>query len=361
MLSNSKPTHAVLQFVTTLTYGDAVSDEAVVIQNALREWGYDTTLYTQYIAPRMRDKAMLYYHFKPPRRPWVVIYHHSIASEVCSFVSRLDRPKLMIYHNVTPPQYFYGTNYFMGELARKGRADLTSLAPQFALGLGDSDFNRLDLEAAGFQRTGVLPLIVDFEKYRARPNSTVIRRFGDDRTNVLFVGRVAPSKRQEDVLKVFYFYKQLDPSARLIFVGSDETTEAYRRWLDNLAATLGLVPDVVFTGRVELRDLIAYYQTASVFISMSEHEGFGVPLVECMHFGVPIVAFASTAVPETLADSGILVKRKDYTTIAAALHQVVCDEQLRRQLIERGRQRLNDFEPARLLDQLRSHLDELAT
>jgi len=356
MSSNSKPIRAILQFITALNYGDAVSDEAVAIGRALRQWGYETTIYAQYIAPRMRGRAGLFYNFRPPHQRWLAIYHHSIASGLCSFVSGLDCPKIMIYHNVTPPEYFYGTNYFMGELARKGRADLASLAPHYVLGLGDSDFNRLDLEAAGFGRTGVLPLIIDFEKYRAAPNPALMRRFSDGKTNLLFVGRVAPNKRQEDVIKTFYYYKQLDPLARLILAGSDETTESYRRWLDELVVTLGL-SDVLFTGRIDLRDLVAYYQTASVFVSMSEHEGFGVPLIESMYFNVPIVAFASTAVPETLAGSGVLAKRKEYPTIASAVYQVVHDSHLRQRLIARGQQRLIDFEPAQLLDQLKANLD----
>ena len=207
-------------------------------------------------------------------------------------------------------------------------------------------------------RTGVLPLIIDYDKYRTPPNPAVVRRLSDGRTNVLFVGRISPNKRQEDVIKAFAFYKRLDATARLILAGSDETTEAYRRWLDDLVQTLN-VPDVIFTGRVELRDLVAYYQTASVLLNMSEHEGFGVPLAESMYFGVPIVAFASTAIPETLDGSGVLIRRKDYATIAAAVHQVAHDSALRGRLVARGRERLRDFDPPRLLDQLRGYLLEL--
>jgi glycosyltransferase involved in cell wall biosynthesis len=357
MSSNSKLT--VLQFTTNLSHGDAISDEVLVIRRALEAWGYEANTYAQYVAPRMRDQAHLFHKFKPPRGRWLAIYHHSIASDICTFVTRQDVLKIMIYHNVTPPEYFYGTNYFMGELTRKGRADLASLAPRYALGLGDSEFNRQELVAARFRRTGVLPLIIDYAKYNTPANPTIVKRFGDGRTNILFVGRISPNKRQEDVIKSFRFYKELDPSARLILVGSDQTTEVYRRWLGELVTALG-VEDVVFTGHVELRDLIGYYQTASLLLSMSEHEGFGVPLVEGMHFGVPVVAFAATAVPETLKGSGVLIRRKDYAVIAATVYQVVHDRHLRQRLVARGRERLRDFEPARVLEQLRAHIQEIA-
>ena len=357
MSSNSEL--SVLQFTTNLNYGDAISDEVVAIQRALETWGYETTTYAQYVVPRMRDKAHIFHKFKPPHGRWLAIYHHSIASDICTFVTRQDAPKVMIYHNVTPPEYFYGTNYFMGELARKGRADLAVLAPHYTLGLGDSEFNRQELVAARFRRTGVLPLVIDYAKYNAPANPTIVKRFGDGRTNILFVGRISPNKRQEDVIKAFRFYKELDPSARLILVGSDQTTEVYRRWLGELVTALG-VADVIFTGHIEARDLIGYYQTASVLLSMSEHEGFGVPLVESMHFGVPVVAFASTAVPETLNGSGVLIRRKDYAAIAATVYQVVHDQHLRQRLILRGRERLRDFEPARVLDQLRAYIQEIA-
>ena len=347
----------IVQFTTVLDYGDAVSDEVIAIDDALRRKGYSTAIYCQHFAFRMRSRAMAYHDFRAPSGRWLVLYHHSIASDVCSFVTGLKCPKVMIYHNITPPEYFYGTNDVIAELMRKGRAELAALAPHYDLALGDSDFNRRELEAAGFKPTGVLPLIMDFDKYRTPPNPTVLRHLGDGRTNLLYVGRIAPNKRQEDVIKVFCFYKQLDPAARLVLVGSDANTDPYRRWLDDLVAQLDL-SDVVFTGHVELRDLLAYYQTAAIFISMSEHEGFGVPLVESMVFNVPIVALATSAVPETLNGSGILVRHKHYAAIAALLHQVTQDNHLRQRLIARGRQRLTDFEPARLIDQLEIYLKE---
>ena len=349
----------VVQFAARLQFGDAVSDEVLAIQRALRAWGYRTAAYGAQVTPRLRREVYSLEQFQPPREHWMAIYHHSIASEVSALVRNLHCPGLMIYHNITPAEYFYGTNDLMAELARKGRADLASLAPHFTLGLAHSEFSRADLEAVGFRRTGVLPLIIDFDKYRTPANPDLMRLYGDGRTNVLCVGRVAPNKRQEDVVKAFKFYKELDPDARLILVGSDETTEAYRRWLDDLIMTLQ-VADVIFTGRVELGDVVAYYQTAHVLVSMSEHEGFGVPLVEAMRFGVPIVAFASSAVPETLAGSGVLVKRKEYAAIAATVYQVTHDDRLRRSLIARARQRLSDIDPTRLLERLREYVDEIA-
>lgn len=348
----------IVQFVTTLDYGDAISDEVIMIDDALRRRGYSTAIYFQHAVDRMRVRAAVYHQFRTPPAPWGTLYHHSIGSEVCSFVTGLKCPKVMIYHNITPPEYFYGTNDVIAELMHKGRVELPLLAPHYDLALGDSEFNRRDLETAGFKLTGVLPLIMNFDKYRTSPDSTVQRRFDDGRTNLLYVGRIAPNKRQEDVIKVFYFYKQLDPAARLILVGSDANAGTYRRWLVDLMTQLKL-PDVIFTGHVELRELLAYYQTASVFVSMSEHEGFGAPLVESMIFDVPIVALATSAVPETLGGSGVLVKRKDYMAIAALVRQIVHDEGMRQHLIAGGRRRVHDFEPARLIDRLETHLKEL--
>jgi glycosyltransferase involved in cell wall biosynthesis len=358
MSSKAEPVQTLIQFVTNLDYGDAVSDEVIAIDQALRERGYTTAIYCQYFASRLHHFAKVYHDFRLPKERWLAIYHHSIASDLCSFVNRLDCLRLMIYHNVTPPEYFYGTNYVLAELTRKGKADLPSMAPGYAWGLGDSDFNRRDLEIAGFQHTAVLPLIIDFDKYGLDPDPAIMRRLSDGRTNLLFVGRIAPNKRQEDVIKVFHFYKQLDPQARLILAGADIGMEPYRRWLDDLVAQLSL-SDVIFTGHIKLDELAAYYRTARVFICLSEHEGFGVPLVESMYFNLPIVALASSAVPETLAGSGVLARRKDYPAIAAAIHQVVQDEMLRQRLIARGRQRLSDFEPQHLIDRLDGYLREM--
>jgi glycosyltransferase involved in cell wall biosynthesis len=177
--------------------------------------------------------------------------------------------------------------------------------------------------------------------------------------NLLFVGRLAPNKRVEDVIKVLYQYHQIEPNARLYLVGETRYTRRYVEWLQDFVQQLGLADAVQFTGQVSRADLAAYYQIADVFVMMSEHEGFGIPLLESMRFDLPIIAYASSAVPETLDGAGILIWQKDYRVIAELIHLLRTDPQLREHICQEQQRRAQDFAPSRVLAQFRKHLDSV--
>ena len=175
----------------------------------------------------------------------------------------------------------------------------------------------------------------------------------------MFVGRLSPNKRFEDIILTFYHIKKfVRPDARLLLVGSVQKMTPYFEFLQALVSRLGL-SDVVFTGHVSTSQLVAYYQCASVYLSMSEHEGFCVPLLECMHFGVPVVAYKAAAVPETLGGSGILVTDKNYVAVAELVGLLVEDGGLRDQVVARQRERLCDFLPEKVEPRVEELLREL--
>ena len=154
---------------------------------------------------------------------------------------------------------------------------------------------------------------------------------------------MAANKCQHDIVAAFAVYRQLfDPKARLSIVGG-RTLLLYSRTLERLASELGIVDAVDFTNDLKFPQLLAHYRAADVFVSLSEHEGFCVPLVEAMHFGVPTVAFASTAVPETVGDATLLLPDKDPLTVAVAAHRVLSDDVLRKAMIEAGHRRVEHF------------------
>jgi glycosyltransferase involved in cell wall biosynthesis len=166
----------------------------------------------------------------------------------------------------------------------------------------------------------------------------------DGKTNLLFVGRLAPNKCQDDLLRAFDHYLTMDPQARLILVGQGEPNDPYYRHLLNTIDKLRLTEFVMLPGQVNDAQLLAFYRTAHLFWSMSEHEGFCVPLIEAMWFDIPILAYASTAVPETLGEGGILFTTKeDLITVAALAKILVGDGGLRTKVINAQRRRINDF------------------
>jgi glycosyltransferase involved in cell wall biosynthesis len=220
----------------------------------------------------------------------------------------------------------------MPHLARQvedGRRQLGLFAPRSELALGVSEFNRRELEAAGFRRTGVFPIFPE-ARLRPGPRRPVLHRlFRDGRRNLLFVGRVICNKKIEDLVRVFAVYQRyLEPKSRLIVVGDTWGYEAYYLPLERMVRELGLF-EVIFTGQVEDEELPDFYSVADAFLCLSEHEGFCVPLLEAMSFGVPVLAYDAGAVAETLQGGGVLLKDKRPEVVAELVHAVLSDPALR--------------------------------
>jgi glycosyltransferase involved in cell wall biosynthesis len=210
------------------------------------------------------------------------------------------------------------------------------------LGLGISHYDERELQELGFAPTGVLPIPLDKSCYDKEPNLDILRRYRNGGPNLLFVGRLAPHKHQGDLIKLLYHYRRINPSARLFLVGSP-WIPTYARWLQDLAGELGVDENIVFTGHISQRDLVTYYHLADVFVSMSEHEGLGLPLIESMYFNVPVLAYAAAAIPETLDKTGILFHHKNYEALAEVIDILLHNHDLRQRLLSHQRERLNTF------------------
>jgi glycosyltransferase involved in cell wall biosynthesis len=199
--------------------------------------------------------------------------------------------------------------------------------------VGDSEFNRQDLEHLGFPRTAVLPVVPDFSHLDRVPDGFVAQQFDDDWINILFVGRVIANKKIEDVIRSFYAYHtRLNPRSRLIIVGVFSLFERYLASLNQLVAELGLT-HVHFTGHVSDEELVAYYDVADLFLCASEHEGFCVPIVEAFYKEVPVLAYAATAVPDTMDGAGVLYDTKDHLYVAALMDAIVSHVGLRAAIV----------------------------
>jgi glycosyltransferase involved in cell wall biosynthesis len=243
-----------------------------------------------------------------------------------------------------------------------GQRELRSLAEHADLGLGDSEFNRQELEALGFRRTGVLPIYLDFRRYREPPNPVLRRVLEDGRTNLLFVGRLAPNKRQEGLIRLLSYWKRfISPDVRLLLVGKLPRRRAYFDALQSFAYGEGFTPwEVVFTGHVDHDDLLAFYAAAHVFVSMSAHEGFGVPLVESMLMRVPVLAYGATAAPHTLGGAGVLFREEaPLAEVGEMAHLLATSAPLRQAVLATQDERLSAFAPAAVEAALRNYLESL--
>jgi len=325
---------AVHQLLATLSAGDAIGNETLAIQAHLRALGFDSDIYSEGVHPRVADRVRPLWQYERVSSPETIcIFHFSIGSAASPLIFHAPDRLVLIYHNITPPEWFVGYHRLLTQLCHRGRRELAAFAPRTALALGDSEFNRRELEAAGFARTAVLPIVQDLATLEG-PRSPVVRRLcGDDRLNVLFVGRIIPNKKIDDLIRVFaVLQRHLEPRSRLLLVGDHRGHERYYDRLRQMVADLRL-EEVVFTGHVDQDELRAYYEVADVFLCLSEHEGYCVPLVEAMHLGVPVVAFDAGAVADTLRGGGVLLKDKPVEVVAELVRSVVRDTGFRRSVL----------------------------
>jgi len=340
---------AVHQVLATLGYGDAIGHEVLGIQRALTAAGYESEIFVETADERVEHLTRDYRNLLDTADAGRLLLHHfSIGSKASRVAFALPDRMALIYHNITPPEYFVDVHDLLVELCFKGRRELAAYVNRCEVALGDSEFNRQELDAIGFARTGVLPVVPDFSHLDGTPDPFVARDFDDEWVNLLFVGRVIPNKRIEDLIRVFHAYKTgFNPRARLIVVGAHSGFEAYLAMLHALARRLG-VHDVHFTGHVSNAELAAYYGIADVFLCASEHEGFCVPLVEAFHMDVPVLAYAAAAVPSTMDGGGVLYEDKDPVHVAALVDAVIGDAAMRERILAGqhaalGRLRSRDF------------------
>ena len=335
---------AVHQFHPVLAPGDAMSAHVFALRDRLRSWGYESDAYAVEIKPGA-DGALPYRRlFRAVRPNDLLILHFSTGHEVFDRLARLDARKALVYHNVTPPEFFTGVNDHTAVHARLGLRQLAGLADSVDIAIGVSEYDRNDLAGVGFANTVTVPILIDWSRYDGAPDDAVLAALARPRTRILFVGRVSPHKRQDDLIRMLAYYRAcIDPDAQLFLVGSYRDQPQYHARCAALRDALDLGSAVTFTGAVSIEALVAYYRRASVFCSLSEHEGFGVPLLEAMRFDLPVVAYDAAAVGETLDGAGVKLPRKDLAEAAEACALVVERAELRERIVDAGRRRLADY------------------
>lgn len=350
----SKP--VLHQFTVGATPGDAITEHAFLLRRWLRQAGIESDIYAASIHPSLAEEVMPYGRYRPSKPGELVILHHSIGADIVEDLLDRHLRFLVIYHNVTPPSFLRPLDPQLATQLERGRSQLRRLREYTVLALGVSGYNEAELKQVGFARTGVLPIVMDTVSFDLEPDPALLARYRNGGPNLLFVGRLVPNKRQEDLIKLLFFCKRIHPAARLFLVGSP-WVPVYAEWLQDLAEELGLGEAVVFAGHVAQRHLVTYYRLADVYVSMSEHEGFGKPLIESMYLGVPVVAYAAAAVPETMGGAGVLFRDKDYEALAELVDMIASDETLRRHIVERQRQRARAFLEPTVRQQWQRFLD----
>lgn len=342
---------------SVLSAGDAVTNHIFEIDSRLRGWGFSTRVYGSDIAnaPDRRAERDFAYEDCVDACDDLLIYHYSAYCDNYRLFQRSRSRKVLVYHNITPAEFFAPYDALYQSLCARGRTMLGELT-ECDLALGVSEYNRRELLDAGFEpsRTGVLPLFLGESDFAGTPPDPALSRrlHRGDRATLLFVGKVAPNKAFEDLIKIFAAYhRYINPDSQLVLAGA-RFLPLYDQFLDGLVQRLRLESAVIFTDRISLSGLRACYEAADLFLCTSRHEGFCAPLLEAMYFGLPIVARANTAIPHTLDDAGIQFTGLAYGPLAELIHEVVTNRSLRQRLVETQRRRLAAFGLKRVEAQL---------
>jgi len=350
----TEPLRFAHQFNPVIAYGDAIGNDCLELQRIYWSSGVRSELFAWEAKPEVRALVRDYHELESlRRRDGLLLVHHSIGNDSVPEVANLPVRKAVVFHNITPAAYFAGLNDELMRYAEVGREQLKLLAKSAEFGIADSEYNRRELEQAGLANTAVVPPLVDWEDFDRPPDQEVARRLADERTSILTVGQMLPHKAIHDVVAAFARYRDSDRTAHLYLVGPTAMSGGYLDRIRGDIRKLDLENAITLTGSVTIEQLVAYYRGATAFLTLSEHEGFCVPLLEAMRSDLPVVANAAAAIPETLGNGGILLETKTPEAVAAQLDRVVHDQALRKDLIEKGRRRVEAFSRSHIADRLK--------
>ena len=337
------------QWVPAAHRGDAVGDSARRVRDLLRTRGVESNLYALSIDDDLRGDVLPFDNISSHLGD-ATILHFAVPSIMSTKLAQLKTRTVIQYHNITPAHFFAPYDSGIFRIAALGREELKNLVGHVDVALGDSEYNRQELETLGFNTTGVVPIIVDTTRITESPVEPALEEtlLGDGLANILFVGRIAPNKKIEDIIRLAEHYKRyVDTDYRFIFVGRTDAVPRYYNTILALIAEYQMPRDrFVFTGTVTDSELATYYRASHAYVSLSEHEGFCVPLVEAMAADIPVLAFGATAVPETLGGAGICFSPKDLEYAAEMLGLLVYDDTVRSDIIAGQQSRVADFGPA---------------
>lgn len=333
------------QLIPNFHHGDAIGDTALHMKRFLRAQGFQSEIYCLERDRGLENSSQLISDYQKSEARDLTILHYALPSPLTDVLLNSFGRKAIIYHNITPSHFFQGFSREMVRITDLGREELKKLVPHVQVAWADSEFNRQELEEYGFKNTRVFPLFIDFDHYKKPISKFYFDLFRDGRVNILFVGRIVPNKKIDELIKVtFYYKKYISPLVRLIVVGKTSSLPKYYQSLVRMADEFYLQPqEICFTGHVSDDEMFALYSASDVFLSLSEHEGFGLPFIESMIFDLPIAAYDCTAVSGTLGDAGVLIKDKRVDRIGELIYILAHDKEMKKAIVAGQRKRLKKY------------------
>ncbi|PIF04231.1 MAG: hypothetical protein CSA86_02615 [Arcobacter sp.] len=344
------------QFTPSMASGDSVSSAVLYIQSILIEFGFTSNIY---VSRNDLDKNLKHdiCHLEEyiQNENHILLYHHSIGHNSHDKIMQFKDKKILIYHNITPP-HFFKNNPYIQNLCIQGREQLSSSASCFISAIGDSDYNCKELRYYNYKNPTTLPLLLDWEKQKkVTPNQELIKKYHNP-YNIIFVGRVVQNKAQHQLVDVAYALKKKGLENFKIHIIGGASEHKYMQALQQYAKNLNILVEVTITGKVSQENLKAYYTLADLYLSLSEHEGFGMPLVEAMRHDVPVLSYNTGGVGSALPKESLLEK-KSPDFIANKILAFQKDPYNRVQLIKKQRKKLMGFSSQNIKEKFAHYLN----
>lgn len=326
------------QFHSGTAFGDAITNQMLEIQNIIAESGYESKVYAQFIDNKLSSKINNIKEYSGNENN-ILIIHHSMGFDGFEDITNFPDKKIMIYHNITPQKYI--DDEYTKEYIRIGLQQAEDYRKHVDYVIAASNYNRQELIKMGHKNVDVMPVQISVDRFdKIKENKKIVDKYSET-TNLLFVGRVVPNKCQQDVIITFVNYVRNFNSNSKLFIVGDLYMDSYVSKLKKLCDTYDISDKVIFTGKVSEEDLKSYYILSDIFLCMSEHEGFGVPLLEAMKMSVPVIAYRSSAIAETMGGSGVLVTEKQHLHIASLINEIIIDTNLKNRIINNQSERID--------------------
>ena len=345
----------IYQLTEALTPGDAISAAVLAMDALMKKRGIACGLFVGRGGDRCNAGAVSADKMPGILQPgdWL-FYQFSTGSALNDFFAAQRCHRVMVYQNVTPAACFEPYDPPLADRLRWGREQLREIVPMLDFAIASSEYSAQELRTLGCERVYVLSVPVDFSRYGGEADPTLKARLSDGKKNILFVGRQVPNKCIEDVLLFSDYYACASGDSCRVVLAGDRSLRSYGKKIDALPLSV----EVCNLGRVSQKELCALYETAELFLCMSEHEGFCIPLLESMHYGVPVLAYAAAAVPETLGEGGQIFTEKNFPAVAEKMYALLHDGEERKRMRDAQKKRLADFAEEKVMERFTEILEK---
>lgn len=348
------------QFSVSTAEGDGVTNGMIYTHKLLRQLGFESEIYAKNIPSGLYGQVRSYADFKDSQCD-LLLYHHSLGHEEESWLFNQHCPKALIYHNITPAHHFAPDSLFH-RYSLLGRQQLHDWKDKFCAVIGDSRLNSEELLEIGYSNVQTIPLLVDLDRLSGSfQKPAFIDHIKPEAPLLLATGRLVENKRQHLLISALSYLLDLveGPNKPHLVITGGITSYDYTAALHQYVHTLHLQQQVHFIGKCADNELRWLYRNANQYWCASEHEGFCMPLIESSYFGLPAVAIATSNIPDTLGEAGLILEDESPLAFACASHALLTDNELRKAVIDAGQRNLQRFSAERLLPQLSNWLAEL--